>query len=265
MPNNPLTNLRTQREQTLEAVTHLLQNDERCVAAWLFGSVGRGTDDELSDLDIWIVVRDADCPAIVAERRAFVSQIAPPIHIQEAPQNAPKNGGFLLTLYAGEAGLQHIDWYWQPQSSAQIPEQVRLLFDRANLPYSGLPPLIYSSPAPQNSVEEAEKSITFFWSMAPIAAKYIARRNLWQVLSMLMMLRGTLGSIGTHLQIESLTALDSPPADTPEGLLALLRQMAESVQNTHPVLEAQGGTPPQEIVPHVLAYFDLVEAFLHNL
>ncbi len=129
-----LSNLRAQRENTIERLTALLLTDERCVAAWLFGSIGRGDGDDLSDIDVWIVVRDADCESVVADRRSFVTQIGEPILTLEAPQNAPPYGGYLLAQYADEAGLQQIDWYWQPQWSAKIPSKVRLLFDRANLP-----------------------------------------------------------------------------------------------------------------------------------
>ncbi len=98
--------------------------------------------------------------------------------------------------------------------------------------------------------------------MAPITAKYTARRNLWHALGMISMLRGTLGNIRRDLNAPPLSVLEEPPANTPETQLALLREMAEGVLTLHPALEAQGGEPPSAVVPHVLTYFDLIEKLL---
>ncbi len=42
---------RTEHKALLQRVVGVLQKDERVVAAWLFGSRGRQTPDELSDTD----------------------------------------------------------------------------------------------------------------------------------------------------------------------------------------------------------------------
>jgi len=262
--SNLLSNLRAQRENTIERLTILLLAEERFVAAWLFGSLGRGEEDDLSDIDVWIVVRDEDCESVVADRQNFVAQIGEPVIRLEARQNAPPYGGYLLAQYAHEEGLQQVDWYWQPQSYAKIPSNVRLLFDRANLPHSGLPPLVYQSEpdTAEYRLREAQNNATFFWSMASITAKYIARRDLWHALGMISMLRGTLRNILRHLNAPPLSVLEMPPANTPETQLTRLRDMAEGVLSLHPVLEAQGGEPPSAVVPYVFAYFDLIEKLL---
>lgn len=264
MASQLLSKLRAQRDATLERLAAVLMADERCVAAWLFGSIGRGEEDALSDIDVWIAVRDSDCAEVVADRRSFVAQIGEPIHILEAPQNAPSGGGYLLAFYAGEAGLQHIDWYWQPQSSAKIPQNVRLLFDRADLPHSGLPPLVMEKEADsaEYRLREAQNRVIFFWSMAPIAAKCIARRKLWKALEMLSMLRGTLESVARFLNAAPPAILQASPPDAPEAQLALLQEMAHSVLNLHEALEAQGGESPAAVAPSVFEYFSLVEKLL---
>ncbi len=35
--------------------------------------------------------------------------------------------------YVGQAGPHQIDWYWQPLSSARIPHNVHVIFDRAGV------------------------------------------------------------------------------------------------------------------------------------
>ena len=54
------------RDALLERIVAALRADERFVAAWLRGSFGRGDDDELSDLDLDVVLRDADAPVLCA-------------------------------------------------------------------------------------------------------------------------------------------------------------------------------------------------------
>lgn len=258
-----LTAFAEQRTRTIHTLAHALRSDKRVVAAWLFGSLGRREEDALSDIDIWVVVKDAHCAEIVAERSEFVTCIGTPIHRQEAPQNAPPNGGYLLTLYDSEVGLQHIDWYWEPASQAQIPKEVRLLFDRAELPSS----LLYTCPIPiapplANPKAEAEKSIAFFWSMVPITAKYIARRHLWTALSMIQMLRGTLVQIAEHTGADLKTALSANPQGEPVPLLNLLRELACAVEKVHPLAIEQGIAVNTEVPLHIYRYLDQIETIL---
>src|SRR5215472_20059 len=108
-------NIRIQeREALLQSVIKMLEQDARVVAAWLFGSLGRGEGDGLSDLDVWVVTADEYSRFVHAGRQDFVAHLAPPLLVLEAPQNAPEHGAYLLTLYPGQAGPHQIDWYWQP-------------------------------------------------------------------------------------------------------------------------------------------------------
>ena len=44
--------------------------------------------------------------------------------LEEAPQNAPPGGGYMLVLYGGQAGVgpQQVDWYWQARSKARVQD-----------------------------------------------------------------------------------------------------------------------------------------------
>lgn len=121
---------RDERAALLQRALEVLREDRRVVAAWLFGSLGRGDADDLSDIDLWVVVSDEHMEAVHSTRREYVGSLGEPILIEEAPQNAPSGGAYLLVLYGGVAGPHQVDWYWQPQSSAFIPQDTRLLFDR---------------------------------------------------------------------------------------------------------------------------------------
>src|SRR5437868_5689604 len=108
-----LVTRRAERAALLQRAIALLKADERVCAAWLFGSLGRGDADDLSDLDLWVVVEDEHIEEIVAARRDYVARLAEPLLMEEAPQNAPAGGGYLLALYGGDGGPHQVDWYWQ--------------------------------------------------------------------------------------------------------------------------------------------------------
>ena len=63
--------LRTRRSEhvaLLKQLERVLQADQRIVAAWLFGSEARRTSDVLSDLDVWVIVKDEFIETISAEQ-----------------------------------------------------------------------------------------------------------------------------------------------------------------------------------------------------
>src|SRR5687768_14238666 len=141
--NEHLKPLLAGREALLREATILLESDARVVAAWLHGSLGRGTADEWSDIDLWVVVADRYIEEICTERREYVAKLGTPLLVVEAPQNAPAGGAFLTVLYEGSVGSHHVDWTWQRQSDALVPVDARLLFDRVGLPEAApSPPLI---------------------------------------------------------------------------------------------------------------------------
>jgi predicted nucleotidyltransferase len=264
---HPLLNaFSEQRRRVIQSLTQALRADERISAAWLFGSIGRREEDALSDIDLWVVVKDADCADMIANRQEFVSLIGAPIHTLEAPQNAPQNGACLLALYDTEIGLIHIDWYWEPESQARVPRDVRLLFDRAELSYSALPPLqsVLEPDTPESRREAAEQNARFFWAMVPIAAKYIGRRQVWGALGMMQMLRGTMLHLARHTHSAAPKALDLPPVGDPLKLLELLRSLARGVESLHPAAERIGVCISKEAPLHIARYLDQMETLLRE-
>jgi predicted nucleotidyltransferase len=124
----------SEHEALLQQVHRVLQADQRIVAAWLFGSDGRRTSDALSDLDVWVIVKDEFIETISAERQSYTAQLDRPVLLLESPQNAPAGGAYLLALYPGKVGVHQVDWYWQRQADASLPRQAALLFDRGGVP-----------------------------------------------------------------------------------------------------------------------------------
>ena len=167
----------------LRCIEEVIRSDCRVRAAWVSGSTARGEDDALSDLDLYIVVADSAIDDFVNNRRVHAAGPARPVLLMENLANAPIGGAYLLALYEGAAGPQHVDWFWLPESEARRPDQATVLFDRAGLSRKSSargamhrpsgPPLGPSTPP----TDLLEPKIAFFWAMSFIVAKYIARRD----------------------------------------------------------------------------------------
>jgi predicted nucleotidyltransferase len=180
---NRLGAYRQRREELLTMIVTDLSNDERFVAAWLTGSYGRNIVDDVSDLDVALVVAEPYSKILCArreqvshqtteERLALFSKFGKPALIHENNHNAPENGTFTFVLYSGSALM--IDWVMMPQTNAERPFQSVLLFDKGNIPVS-------APPAPEE-LEESKKTVAeiwaFFWMMTAVTTKYIIRSDL---------------------------------------------------------------------------------------
>jgi predicted nucleotidyltransferase len=254
-----------EREELLKRAIQFLKRDEGIVAAWLFGSLAANEADEFSDIDLWVVIADEHIEAVRAEGREFVAGIGKPLLIEEAPQNAPIGGAYLLVLYGGESGPHQVDWYWQPQSAAQVPANVQLLFDRVGLPAA----VASKSLTVEERVELTTNQVAFFWAMCNITAKKIARRQAWGALSMFGLLSHALEETEwlVGLRQERPGHKDTrhglPPLQ-PADQMTLLREMARSMEGIMPQVEAVGGTVPVEAIPQVYRFFELVEAIIEE-
>jgi hypothetical protein len=267
-----LLRLRAQeRAALLERAGTLLQGDPRISAAWLFGSEARGSADALSDLDLWTVVDDAQVDALAAERFAYVRRIGIVLHCYDGPQNAPAGGAYLMALYAGKAGPIQVDWYWQPRARAAIPTTAQLLFNRDGVPIAdpGAGPL---EPAwPPDAAERRERAArcsSFFWVMANITAKNIARGLRWSAIGQIDMLRRQLweaewllGLRADHHLWRDSARRAAPPLD-PVTQLALLRTICVEMENLQPLLVGAEAAVSSEAIAAIRDFFALVDSLL---
>lgn len=258
-----------ERTDLIAQATEILRADERVVAAWLAGSLGRGDADAYSDVDLWVVVRDADMAAVREGRRLFVEALRPPVLISEAPQNAPPGGAYLWTLYPGKYGPQHVDWNWLPETGARVPAVAKVLFDKLGLSAAEGPQRV------RHTAEELPSALTqecaFFWAMCSVVAKYIARRKRYNVLTLMDIVAVSKSKISWLLgEGEPMTYRDSiwdevPLLTKPGDQLGLLRKLAVSMQsNLAPKVEAAGGQVPHQAIEEVYNLFELVERALES-
>lgn len=202
---NRLHAYRQSRDGLLARIVTDLSNDERFIAAWLTGSYARNESDEVSDLDIRIVVaqphsetlcarQDQVSPETTRERFELLSKFGKPALIHENNNNAPENGTFTFVLYSGSAIM--IDWVLVPQSNAERPFQSLLLFDKGKIPVS--------APPDPEDLEESKKTVAeqwaFFWMMTAITIKYIVREDLVFVQNWLEHLHGMVREMERRIQ-----------------------------------------------------------------
>jgi predicted nucleotidyltransferase len=259
-----------EHEALLHRAVALLQADMRVLAAWLFGSRGRDTADALSDTDLWIVTTDVDSAAVMAERRECVARVARPVLVHEVLGNAPPHGAYLLVLYPGQAGPHQVDWYWQRQSDASIPQRAVVLIERAAIPRdTRLDQLDPSFHTPQQRTDLVSFLVSHFWVMSNIAAKGTVRHfEPWSATSRIEALRGFLADVQRLVGIDAglrghevwRTRLQPPRIASEQ--IDLLRITAHEMELLHPQIEAIGARVPVEVIPYVYEFFDLAATMI---
>ena len=146
---------------------------------------------------------------MVRGRHEFAAQPVTPTLSMDQMRNAPPRGGYLLVHYPGEYGPQHVDWFWQPESLANFPDDGLLLFDKVGLPVvdgkvweqemhqTGSRPAIDST----DPVNLLTHDLKFFFAMSLIVAKYIVRGDDQIVGHMMSLIERTLDRIIETLEI----------------------------------------------------------------
>ncbi len=242
-----------------------IATDTRVVAAWLFGSLSRQSADGLSDIDLWLVVADEAVDAVAAARFDYVAQAEAPLMVYDGTQNAPAGGAYLMALYFGTDGPYQVDWYWQPHSAARRPKQASVLFDRVGIPAAAPLPGPLEPREPQSPEERAARvtqEVSFFWVMANIAAKNIARRKSWGSIGTLSMLEGgkqrVRWLVGDRLEHPGFgPERGTLPPVQPLEQMALLRQLTEEMTQLNPQIERAGGTVPFNAIPQIHRFLKL--------
>lgn len=166
------------------------EQDADVAAAWAFGSEGRGEADELSDVDLFVAVVDDVADKVLAGIdeewfRAFGAVLT----IDDISESAPEGGRAFVVTYPSPVERLTVTCWFQAASTVQLGNDVRVLVDKVGLAVAD-PPLATTSMlpgggpvraggvAPRRSarrVDRLQERITWFWTMAPVAAKWLAR------------------------------------------------------------------------------------------
>jgi len=255
---------REDRDALLLSLTSSLKADPRVRAAWLWGSFGRGEADDLSDLDPWLIVSDADVAKTGPSLRLYVEQSGSFIAGGESPQNAPTGGGYFSSLHEGRHGLLHLDCYWQPQSAVyQVPSE-GLLFDRLGEPMAPL--MQEPSPAERPLVNtpldgRVEDGLGFAWLMFSISAKHLARDPLSD---MSLMLYPRQAFEEAALLLGQAAAADWTVPEAPLEKVERLRHLVGQAERLRLAANTQGYDLSPLFTPCLFCYLDMVEAILRS-
>lgn len=252
----------------------LVRQDSRLLAAWWFGSYARGKPDALSDLDLWLVVDDRHLDPLVAERHRYIAQLGRPFMVLEAWSNAPDPGVYLMANYLMEGGLYQVDWYWQAAHQARLPRDGRVIFDRMGL--ASAPKLVtvdfargsqaHGERRPDEKHVRLSFNTVFFWSMVPIVAKKIARRELDVAYSMLDRLVPIINTIAALLDTPpyepAAPITDKNAAEPAFHQIAALRHISAAMQTMEPAIAAAGAELPNAIHAPIRAQIDRIEQMI---
>lgn len=139
------------------------------VEAHLFGSVARGEDDALSDVDIWFTFEDGNIEKAVAGRMEAYARLGEIILLHEMQNNFPLGGIQTAIIYKIEGELVRVDFYLCPLSSARVLPGSKVLFAEREVPVGEIVPETKRTP------RDLSDRITFFISMCFNGVKKAAR------------------------------------------------------------------------------------------
>jgi hypothetical protein len=254
-----------ERNQLLKNISGLLERDPRVKAAWLWGSLGRGDGDALSDIDLWIILDDDQIENVISQLRQYTWQVGNPVLFLEAPQNAPEGGAYLMTCYDAPVAPHIVDWYWQPKSLAFIPGQVRLLFDRAGLVHQDRPVQFPGRPARKETEERPIHFISFFWMMLMITAKQAFRSPWAEEMELIPLLVEPLAKTQQFLRQERiLLSEEIPPHQRPGEKVQLLYKLADQMSELVETIAGQGEEVPGSITPGAYRYLKLIDRLIQE-
>lgn len=162
------------------------QADERVVASFLGGSYARGTVDEYSDLDLYLVITDEAYDDFFAEREAFFRRLGEPVFLEDF-----NDYGFDLVCFIfaegteGELGLGRASHFQHIHSGPY-----RVLLDKKGILAGAVFP--WYEPAQAGQVEMLRRLVYWFWhDLSHHFITATARGQLWSAYGALEDLRRT--------------------------------------------------------------------------
>jgi hypothetical protein len=259
---------RTNRDALLQHILADLRTDERFVAAWLTGSLARGEGDDLSDLDLSIVVADAythrlcSCNPVALtsntspERQALYEQFGQPLVLREDRSWLGEGSCFNHVSYRGTALV--VDWVFLPQAKAQRPEQSRILFDKVGIPVM--------PHGPGESLEErrvsASRDVGFFWLMMTVTLKYVLRHDTMAFYGTISALYWAIQNVKKHIVGESwhYQRIDYPLVSTMQEQVTLVRQLCQEMLALMPEVVQLGGSVPGDPMSVIEVWLSMTES-----
>lgn len=237
-----------------KAILTQLEADPRIVAVWLFGSHGRGGADALSDLDLWLIVTDEAYAELVAQKVAFVDELATAVLHLHAPQNAPQGGDYLAVQYDAPTAAHHVDFYWQPLSLAGRPPDTAVCFEKVPIPQvDAWPPFVGEDGGEKRPFHQ----FSYLWVMLMVLAKNVWRNPSSSQIQYLEFAIGTLHAL--QKDAEQPTAFDSNQEFlSASAKIEYLLQIAKTVNQLMAWYEQNGEAVPNRSVAGAMRFVQMI-------
>ncbi|MEU8331646.1 nucleotidyltransferase domain-containing protein [Micromonospora sp. NPDC048839] len=165
------------RTAWLAATVDVLHQRKSVGAAWLVGSLGRGSADPYSDVDLVVAVDDTTPQSVLDDPVASLHLPGRLLFTRGKPRNAPAGGGYVTVCVELAALPVLIDFYLWPVTTAAIPTDGRLrLYRESPPPRTGLAfmPLLDQHRTPDSTGADANHPASILL-LVQLAAKYQAR------------------------------------------------------------------------------------------
>ncbi|MEN9938289.1 MAG: hypothetical protein RLZZ387_4868 [Chloroflexota bacterium] len=174
--------LRALYDQTLT----IYRDDERILGAWEFGSLGKGTGDEFSDVDPVFVVRDEDFVRVDAELRPLFERLGARVALWWPEGfNSDDIKNYAILFEVGSELLQYDMTIAKVCSvrggfGRRLLTQaggVEVLFDKAGV----IAETLAANPTPRYEPTSLRWDIDHYWVYVYIHVKYARRGDVWRL------------------------------------------------------------------------------------
>lgn len=165
------------RTRWLDAAVRALRADRSVLGAALVGSLGDGRADDWSDIDLLLVVDDADLDDYAAPDR-LPNDAARPSFAIDARHNGPLGTRAVSAQYVVEGLPVWVDWHMHPVSSANWPSDCTVVFDRSGIERTAATFSEYLNRGRHEpAIDNTDHVQALRLALVPAAGKQIARRS----------------------------------------------------------------------------------------
>jgi predicted nucleotidyltransferase len=162
--------LRPGHQTIMDRFITACQADERVATALLVGSYVKGLADEHSDLDLYLVTRDADYKNFIADRSKFILELGQPLFMEDFDRP-----DFFFLIFPDGSEVE-ISFGPESRLSELLNEPYKVLLDKKNI-MEGIVPREREVNAKEQR-EKLRRLIYWFWHELSHFTIALARREL---------------------------------------------------------------------------------------
>lgn len=144
---------------------------DEAVEAHLLGSMAKGTNDALSDIDIWITFEDEKIAEVLENRMASYTRFGQIVLLHEMQNNFPLDGIQTGIIYKIDGELVRVDFYLCPFSSSRVLPNSKILFEKKKIEIGNI------IPETKRISRDISDRITFFICICFNGIKKVVRED----------------------------------------------------------------------------------------